>query len=311
MIGQYPFGISINEQNTIYVTNRGNGHILVWYNGSSTPTKTILTNSIDSWSLFATINNNVYVDNGYSNKRVDKWILNSTSSEIVMNVSSSCTGLFVDIENNLYCSSANKHVVFKVELESNTIIPQITGGTGCPGPVSNMLDHPHGIFVDKNLDLYVADTHNNRIQRFESDQLNAITMAGFGAITTFILHRPTGIVLDDDGNLFIVDSHQHRIIRSIADEFHCIIGCSGDGGVSASHMNNPQHMAFDTHGDIFVTDFNNHRVQKFSLARTSCGMYVYLKVLGFLSQFMINYFSSHISDCMKFRLFKWRCHYNI
>jgi sugar lactone lactonase YvrE len=192
----------------------------------------------------------------------------------VMQIDSSCTGLFIDIYNSLYCSSADKHRVFKIGLVNNTndLIMTVVG-TPCPGPVSNMLDHPHGIFVDKNnRTLYVADTYNNRIQRFPSGQFNAITVAGFGATMTFLLNKPTGVILDADDNLFIVDSYNHRIIRSIANEFQCLIGCSGGSGTSANQLHNPQTMAFDTIGNIFVTDSNNHRIQKFSLLQSSCGM---------------------------------------
>src|SRR5690606_38367985 len=106
------------------------------------------------WSIFVTTNDDIYIDNSY---------LNTTNYEIVMNINSSCTGLFVDIKNNLYCSSADKHRVFKRELNVDTILPITTAGTGCPGPLSNMLDHPHGIFIDGDFNLYVADTFNNRI----------------------------------------------------------------------------------------------------------------------------------------------------
>jgi hypothetical protein len=86
-----------------------------------------------------------------------------------MYVNSSCTGLFIDIINNLYCSSANEHRVFKIGLNMNMTMPAMTvAGTGCSGPVPDTLDHPHGIFVDENFNLFVADTDNNRIQRFES-----------------------------------------------------------------------------------------------------------------------------------------------
>jgi sugar lactone lactonase YvrE len=141
-----------------------------------------------------------------------------------------------------------------------------------------MLDHPHGTFIDKNLNLYVADSHNNRVQRFALGQSNAMTVAGFGVTMTFILNKPTSVVLDADGNLFIVDSHNHRIIRSIANDFQCLVGCSGESGTSANHLHNPQTMSFDAIGNIFVTDSNNHRIQKFNLIQNSCGMYVYLKL---------------------------------
>lgn len=218
---------------------------------------------------------NIYVDNGYSNYRVDKWTLNATNSETAMIINGSCTGLFVDIIGRLYCSSADKHRVFKVEHNSTIILPIVVAGTGCPGAVPDTLDHPHGIFIDKNFSLYVADTYNNRIQLFAPNQLNAITVAGFGAFMTFILDRPTSVVLDADGYLFIVDSHNHRIVRSLSNGFQCLVGCSGDSGASASYLNNPQTMVFDRDGNILVTDSNNHRVQKFILTRNSCSMYVF------------------------------------
>ena len=136
-------------------------------------------------------------------------------------------------------------------------------GTGCPGPVSNMLDHPHGIFVDNNFKLFVADTNNNRIQSFELDQSSGITVAGFGAIVYFILNKPTSIVLDAGGSMFIVDSSNHRIIRSIPNGFKCLVGCSGTNGAKSNELNTPQTMAFDSNGNILVTDFNNHRIQNF------------------------------------------------
>ena len=267
----------INIHNDICVTDRQNNRILIWYNESWTLNPIILENVNNSWSLFVTNNNDIFVDNGYSNGTVDKWTLNGTNREVVMYVNSSCTGLFIDIINNLYCSSANEHRVFKIGLNTNMTMPTMTvAGTGCPGPVPDTLDHPHGIFVDENFTLFVADTHNNRIQRFESDQMNAMTVAGFGASITFILKRPTSVILDGNGYLFIVDSQNHRIIRSISNGFECLFGCSGENGASANLLNYPQTMAFDKDGNIFVTDFNNHRIQKFILNRISSGMYVHL-----------------------------------
>ncbi len=234
---------------------------------------TISGNLSNPWSLFVTDNGDIFVDNGYNNNRVDKWTLNGTNGEPVMNINSSCTGLFVDTTHSLYCSSTKEHSVFKVRLDQNTSIPVVVAGTGCPGPLTNMLDHPHGIFVDENLTLFVADTHNNRIQRFQSNQLNAVTVAGFGGLVCFTLNRPTSIVLDGDGYLFIVDSGNHRIIRLISKGFECLFGCSGKSGASMSELNNPQTMAFDKYGNILVTDCSNHRVQKFMLTQNSCCTY--------------------------------------
>jgi hypothetical protein len=126
-----------------------------------TVNKTISENFFNPWSLFVTDDGNIFVDNGYNNGRIDKLTLNDTIRELVMHVNSSCTGIFIDITNSLYCSSANEHRNFNIRLDSNTTTPIIVAGTQCPEPVSTMLDHPHGICVDDNLNLFVADSHNN------------------------------------------------------------------------------------------------------------------------------------------------------
>jgi len=265
-VGQQFTGIFVNTQNTIYTTDRENGRIVIWYNGSSTLTSTVIGDLLNPWSIFVTIQGDIFVDNGHSNNRIDKWTLNPTNSTRAMKVNGSCTGIFVSSDNNLYCSSIRQHRVIKIKLDSNLTIPIAVAGNGCPGPVANMLDHPHGIFVDTSFNLYVADSHNNRIQHFPPNQSNAITVVGFGAIVYFILNRPTAIVFDADGYLYIVDSGNHRIIQSTLDGLRCLVGCSGENGITSSQLHNPQTMAFDNHGNIFVTDLNNYRIQKFLLA---------------------------------------------
>jgi hypothetical protein len=262
----------INGINTIYVTSSNNNNIFVWSQASNSPTYIVSNNSSQSYSVFVTINGDVYVDNGYSNGRVDKWPYQSNSSEIVMNVNGSCYGLFVDNNNTLYCSLADLHQVVKVSLGENTTTPIISAGTGSAGSTSDMLDSPRGIYVDFNLNLYVADCGNNRIQLFQSGELNGTTVAG-GNISseTITLNCPTDIILDADNYLFIVDSGNNRIIGSGSNGFRCIVGCLGSNVPSAFKLSYPQNIAFDSCGDIFVTDTNNSRIQQFSLANNFCG----------------------------------------
>jgi DNA-binding beta-propeller fold protein YncE len=190
-----------------------------------------------------------------------------------MYITKSCYGLFININNTLYCSLRYLHQVVAKSLDdiSNTL--KIAAGTGCPGSASSMLNQPQGIYVDINFNLYVTDFINSRIQRFQSGQLNAITVAGTGASGTITLFLPTSVVLDADGYLFIVDSYNFRIIGSGPAGFRCVAGCSGASGSASNQLSNPQTMAFDSYGNIFVTDVDNSRIQKFVLAAHSCGMY--------------------------------------
>ncbi|CAF4129567.1 unnamed protein product, partial [Adineta steineri] len=268
-IGALPYGIFINGINTVYVPNRVNNTILTWPQGSTTSTSNSYTNLSSPYSLFMSMTGDIYIDNGYSYGRVDKYIFNTSNRVTVMNVNGSCFGLFIDINNNLYCSLKHLHQVVKLLLNSGTTVPTIAGGNGSAGSLSNMLNSPQGIYVNSNLNLYIADSANNRIQFVQAGQLDGVTFVGNGSSANFILNYPTGIVLDANGFLFIVDSYNHRIVASSYYGFRCIVGCSG-GGSSASQLSFPQSMAFDSYGNIYVTDRNNSRVQQFALQTNNC-----------------------------------------
>ncbi|CAF4164869.1 unnamed protein product [Adineta steineri] len=278
-IGTLPYGIFINGINTVYVPNRVSNTILSWPQGITTSTSNSYSNLSNPYSLFMSMTGDIYIDNGYSYGRVDKYAFNTSNRVTVMNVNGSCFGLFIDINNNLYCSLKNLHQVVKLLLNNGTTIPTIAAGNGSAGSLSNMLNSPQGIYVDSSLNLYIADSANNRIQFIQTGQLNGVAIAGNGSSANITLNYPTGIVLDANGYLFIVDSYNHRIVASSYYGFRCIVGCSG-GGSSSSQLSFPQSMAFDSYGNIYVTDRNNSRVQQFALQNNSCRkLFVYSSTL--------------------------------
>jgi hypothetical protein len=279
IIGLNPTGIFVNTNNTVYAADRENGRIQIWLNDDFNPTRTILVGSSDPRSIFVAITGDIYVDNGGSNGRVDKWTFNTNTSVPVMYVNSSCFGLFLDINDTLYCSMYNRDQVVKRWLNDETNTSTPAAGTGIAGSDSNMLSSPYGIFVDINFDLYVAHCQNHRIQHFRSGQLNATTIAGDrSSDPTIRLTCPTGIVLDADRYLFIVDYGNHRIVGSGPNGFRCLVGCFGRGSAS-NQLDYPATLSFDSYGNMFVTDWDNHRVQKFLLSTNSCSKYknIYLK----------------------------------
>jgi DNA-binding beta-propeller fold protein YncE len=253
------------------VADQTHNRIVMWLEGSINVTKIISDDLLQPHSVFVTIAGDIYVDNGW-NGRIDRWASNATNSTPAMYVSSSCYGLFIDIYDNLYCSMHDLHQVVMKSLHSSISMSTIVAGTGCLGSASNMLCYPHGIFVDINLNLYVADWANNRIQYFIAGQLNGTTVAGNGISGNISLSYPTGITLDADGYLFIVDCHNNRIVGSGPSGFRCLVGCSG-GGPASNQLWYPTTLSFDSYGNMFVTDSNNNRIQKFLLATNSCSKF--------------------------------------
>ena len=125
--------------------------------------------------------------------------------------------------------------------------------------------------MTENLDLYVADFNNDRIQLFRDEELNATTVVGAAAPGTISLYRPISIVVDADGYLFIVDRGNHRIVGSGPYGFRCLVGCSQVAGALADQLNSPRVPSFDSYGNIFVTDEQNGRIQMFLLLNNTCG----------------------------------------
>jgi hypothetical protein len=244
--------------------------VQVWLEGSTSPIRNISGGLNSTYSVFVTINGNIYVDNGLYNGRVDVWTPNATNSATAMYISDGCYDLFVDFSNNLYCSFFYSHRVVKQSLYDNANSSITAAGNGSPGSASNMLNNPRGILVDIKLNLYVADCSNDRIQLFRSGSLTGTTIVGSSATRTITLSCPIGIVIDADGYLFISDHYNNRIIGSDMNGFRCIAGCSNTTGSASDQFDRPWSLRFDSYGNLFVVDWNNYRIQKFLLATNSC-----------------------------------------
>lgn len=274
-IGTYPTTVFVSINSSVYVAEESSNQVQIWIEGNNTPVKTITNGLINPYSLFVAENGDIYIDNGASNSRVEKWTTSATSGTTVMNVNASCYSLFIDSNNTLYCSLGSLHQVVKTSLNNVGNLLVIAAGTGLAGSASNMLNDNHGIFVDTNFNLYVADSGNNRIQLFQTGQSNAITVVGSGSTTAtaaaITLNYPEAIILDADGYLYIADTNNNRIIRSDSTGFRCIVGCTGSSGSASNELNMPCSLSFDSYGNLFVADQNNSRIQKFILATNSCG----------------------------------------
>lgn len=202
-----------------------------------------------------------------------RWSANITNTAMNMSVGVQCFSVFIDINSTLYCSADVNHVVIKTPLNSGSYNITTAAGNWSSGTNRQQLYVPNGIFVNLELDLYIADCYNNRIIRFQPDALNGTVVAGNGAVNTITLSKPTAIWLDGDDNLYIIDYSNHRIVASSTFGFRCVVGCSGMNGSAANQLNGPRALAFDSFGNILITDTDNYRLQKFTLKSNYCGKF--------------------------------------
>ena len=276
-----PMSLFLTKNNTWYVVLDGYAQIFSGNEGSIHST----TSASGAFSVFVTGDDNVYTSDSGGN-RVNMWSMNLTSSQPVMLIGNDCRDLFVDTNSTLYCCLDNMHqVVAKSLLDPKNALTRVAG-TGCFGSQSRTLTQPSGIFVDFNFTLYVADSGNNRIQRFTLGQRNATTIAGDEATGTISLNNPVDVVLDGDGYIFIVDSGNNRVVGSGPDGFRCVAGCINGYGSASDQLLKPMSMSFDSNGNIWVADLGNHRIQKFFL-KTNCSRGTFLHI-PFLHEEFLN-----------------------
>lgn len=126
-----------------------------------------------------------------------------------------------------------------------------------PGTFTN----PQGVACDPNGNVYVVDSGNNRIQKF--DRLGNFILSWQAA-----LFGPVGIATDLAGNVYVADFGNDQIQKfSSAGAFQTSWGSSGTGD---GQFNGPSGIAVDAAGNIYVADQFNNRIQKFN----SSGVFV-------------------------------------
>jgi hypothetical protein len=95
------------------------------------------------------------------------------------------TGLALDAANNLYLADTHNHRIRKIT--ATTGIITTIAGTGASGfsgdttaAANSTLALPHGLTIDTQGNLYLADTQNHRIRRIEATTGIITTVAGDG-----------------------------------------------------------------------------------------------------------------------------------
>ena len=272
MIGRTPHTIFVDKNNTVYAVNRHTNQIFIWYNGTNLTVYNTSFNFRMHSNLFVTYNGEIYYVNNQS--EVYKWSIDATNPTFVTSFSNSCYSLFIDINNYLYCTLKEQHQIVRFSLDINITNVTTIIGDNTAGSNAHQFNKPWGIFVDRDLNLYVADSRNHRIQRFFPGDKNARTVAKPDNASNITLDYPTDMILDADNNLYIVNNNNHRIIRSINGKLECIIACTGQNGSNLNQLSKPYAMRFDSYGNLYVVDEYNDRIIKFTLTTNSFGKYI-------------------------------------
>jgi DNA-binding beta-propeller fold protein YncE/MFS family permease len=119
---------------------------------------------------------------------------------------------------------------------------------------------PWGIAVGPDGSVYVADTWNNRIQKFTADG-QFITMWGqFGAAESrYHFWGPRGVAVDDQGRVYVTDTGNKRVV--IFDSEGNDLAAFGGAGMGVGEFDEPVGIAVDDQGRVYIADTWNMRIQ--------------------------------------------------
>jgi sugar lactone lactonase YvrE len=118
---------------------------------------------------------------------------------------------------------------------------------------------PSGVAVDSLGYVYVADSGNDRIQKY-SKTGTFVDMWGSHGSAAGYFDFPSGVAVDNAGNVYVADSLNNRVQKFSASGV--LVAAWGFFGYGEVQFSNPNGIAVDGSGNLYVADTGNNRIQK-------------------------------------------------
>jgi hypothetical protein len=204
----------------------------------------------------------------------------------------------VDAAGNLYIADSGNSRVRKVSPDGAIGTVAGNGVSGYYGDGGPALNSPlgsslRGLTLDKDGNLYIADSAAGRIRKVTPGG-TILGVAGGGSSSNdgqyapgAALSTPNAIVFDGSGNLFIAENTGHKvrwmtpggILTTIAGTGTA--GFSGDGGLAtAARLNYPAALAVDAAGNLYMADAGNYRIRAVTGASAGACHYALSALVG-------------------------------
>jgi hypothetical protein len=183
-------------------------------------------------------------------------------------------GMAVDASGTVYVADSGSHTIRKIALDGT--VSTLAGLARTPGTADGSgsgarFTYPHGLAVDADGNVFVADSGNNAIRRVTPAGV-VTTYAGLtgsqaaavdgtaGPGGTARLARPEALAFDAGGNLFVADFGSATVRKITPSGSVTTVGGTlyefgtADGAAAAARLGGVTGITVDASGHLYVTD---------------------------------------------------------
>lgn len=266
-----PYGIAIDSHGLVYVADQKVGAVFV-FNTETRDVQLIRNGYEASFGLVNGVaiddNDRLFVSDGklhrvlvFNTKREGGKVTYEVAN-VVEDGLRDPVGLAIDRENRfLYVVDTQQDQVLVYDADSLKLLRRIgTGGKNHWLTTPGDFAAPSNVAVDKEGNVYVTDTLNNRVEIFDADG-EFIGLFGKHGDGPGYFGRPKGIAVDCDGHIWVVDQYQDRV--EVFNREGQLLTYLGGHGNYPGQFSSGVGIAIDKDNRVFVTDQYPGRLQMF------------------------------------------------
>jgi sugar lactone lactonase YvrE len=259
-----PYGMAVDSKGRLYVADQRVGAVFIF----NTETRDVELIANGQQAHFGLINgiaidddDRVFVSDG----KMHRVLVFNAKHEVINQIHEKLidpVGLAIDTENRLlYVVDTQADQVVVYDADSLKELRRI--GTCCknhylttPGDFGGASN----VAVDKDGDVYVTDTMNNRVEIFDADG-HFISTFGKAGDGPGYFARPKGIAVDGDGHIWVADTVQNRL--QVFNREGQLLTYIGGLGHYPGQFESLVGVAIDKNNRVFTSEQYPGRVQQY------------------------------------------------
>ena len=260
-----PYGIATDSKGLVYVADQRVGAIFIF--NTETRDTQLIRNGAEAH--FGWINGLAIDDDDrlfVSDGKMHRVLILNARHEVDSQITEGLVdpvGLALDTTNRfLYVADTQQDQVIVYDADTLKLLRRIgTGGKNHFLTSPGDFGAPQGVAVDKDGNVYVTDTMNNRVEIFDADGSFMSTFGKAGDGPGYFA-RPKGIAVDGDGHIWVADAVQDRL-QVFNREGQLLTYIGGAHSELPGQFRALVGVAVDNKNRVFTTEQEPGRLQMF------------------------------------------------